>query len=219
MNILIENNVSYNHHTHGISVGETDGLTIRNNTLLNDPHVRVIENIAPRINPPAVALNVTIEDNILEPMWNWEAQTSHPGWTVGNNLFVQPDPGENYYGDLFVSPFALRATLADLRAVAGGVIETLGLGAAMTRADITLVTGPVGTTPDTCEAQLASALAALTATEVLLAGVTAERDAAEAQLSAADAALNVALTDLAASEALLTEALAKIDAVRAIVGD
>ena len=33
-NILIENNVIYNAHAHGITVGETDGLTIRNNTIL-----------------------------------------------------------------------------------------------------------------------------------------------------------------------------------------
>lgn len=32
-NVLIENNTIINHHLHGISVGESEGLTIRNNTL------------------------------------------------------------------------------------------------------------------------------------------------------------------------------------------
>ena len=39
-NILIENNVIYNAHAHGITVGETDGLTIRNNTILYNPAIR-----------------------------------------------------------------------------------------------------------------------------------------------------------------------------------
>ena len=35
-NVLIENNVIYNAHTHGITVGEADGLIIRNNTILQN---------------------------------------------------------------------------------------------------------------------------------------------------------------------------------------
>ena len=39
-NVLIENNIIYNAHTHGITVGETIGLTIDHNTALTEPGLR-----------------------------------------------------------------------------------------------------------------------------------------------------------------------------------
>ena len=137
-NILIEDNVIYNDHVHGITVDETDGLTIRNNTLLHDPSTNSPLGWAPQIRLSETSLNVTVEGNITQDVWNWETMTDQPGWTVGNNLLVQYDDpdGENYYGDLFVNALVDDATLADLRAKAGGLIETLGLGAEMTRSDI-----------------------------------------------------------------------------------
>ena len=149
LNILIEDNVIYNSHLHGITVGETDGLVVRNNTLLFDGGVSSEPNAAtmgPRITISDASLNVTITSNILEPIWNWETTASHPGWVVEQNLFVQRDDpdGEHYYGNLFVNALVDDANLADLRAVAGGEIEPLGVGAKMTRTDIdiTLEVGP-----------------------------------------------------------------------------
>ncbi len=148
-NILIEDNVIYADHGHGITVGETDGLVVSNNTLLQDPYVndpRFNSGWPPKINLNSESINVTVEGNITADAWNWETMTDQPGWAVGNNLLVQYDDpnGENYYGDLFVNPFAEDASLADLRAKAGGLIETLGIGAEMTRSDIdiTLEVGP-----------------------------------------------------------------------------
>jgi hypothetical protein len=138
-NILIEDNVIYGAHVHGITVGHTDGLVIRNNTLLYDDYTTSGPNWTPEIRTPngepisSQSINVTIEDNIAGPS------------SDGNNFVVQyTDPnGANYYGDLFVNALGEEApSLADLRALPGGVIETEGLGAEMTRSDITLEVGP-----------------------------------------------------------------------------
>jgi hypothetical protein len=66
-NIVIEDNFIYNAHLHGITVGETDGLVIRNNTLMYSFHVEGAGKgglIAPRINLNDESLNVTVELNI-----------------------------------------------------------------------------------------------------------------------------------------------------------
>jgi hypothetical protein len=126
-------------------VGETDGLTIRNNTLLHDPSTNSPLGWAPQIRLSEASLNVTLEGNITADVWNWETMTDQPSWTVGNNLLVQYDgPGrKNYYLKLFTNALGQDPDLADLRALPGGLIETLGLGAEMTRSDITLDAGPV----------------------------------------------------------------------------
>ncbi len=133
-NILIEDNVIYNAHTHGISIGETIGLTIINNTILRDKWVEGTTYHAPMIRLYGTSQDVLVEANILHKDFG------------GTQFVVQDsDPnGENYYGDLFVNALAEGATLADLRAVSGGLIETLGVGAEMTRSDIdiTLEAGP-----------------------------------------------------------------------------
>jgi hypothetical protein len=89
-------------------------------------------------------LNVTVEGNIVESTWNWDAMTSQPGWVVGDNLFVQHDDpsGANYVGELFVNALGQDPDLADLRALPDGLIVALGVGADMTRLDITLNAGP-----------------------------------------------------------------------------
>ena len=65
-NNLIEDNVIWNGHSHGISIGESDGITIRNNTLLHAPGL----NNAPTIQKPnaatAASLNKVVTGNILE---------------------------------------------------------------------------------------------------------------------------------------------------------
>ncbi len=136
-NILIEDNVIHNAHTHGITVGETIGLTIQNNTILhnsdtaNDGLVTI-----PTINIKDVSQDVLIANNILPRF----SISSAEGRVVHNNLVVQranPD-GDNYIGDLFVNGLAgSSATLADLMAVPGGLIEQLGVGSSLTRFDTT----------------------------------------------------------------------------------
>jgi hypothetical protein len=106
-NIRIEENVIINGHTHGITLGETEGAVIANNTLLRNPlfaaradrdrKVRI-----PRIKLSPASLEARITGNMAAALP--EAQ---PGWSVADNLVVQDlsprQPG--YYGDLFQNPF------------------------------------------------------------------------------------------------------------------
>ena len=106
-NIRIEENVIINGHTHGITLGETEGAVIADNTLLRHPlfatkadrdrKVRI-----PRIKLSEASLEARITGN-MAAAWP-EAQ---PGWTVAGNLAVQDlSPRRSgYYGDLFQNPF------------------------------------------------------------------------------------------------------------------
>ena len=136
-NILIEDNVIHNAHTHGITVGETVGLTIKNNTILhNSDTANDGLSSIPTINIKDVSQNVVIANNILPRL----SIVPGVGRVVENNLVAQCDSpdGANYVGDLFVDGLAgSRATLDDLRAVVGGLVDQLNVGSSLTRFDTT----------------------------------------------------------------------------------
>lgn len=128
-NITIEDQVIYNGHTHGISVGATDVISVRNNTLLENFH-----------DPAANDGSADTPTIITEHGGPWLNNTS------GNNIVSKPntyaalvvqrdDPAAaNYYSDLFVNALADgAATLQDLEALPGGLIEQLGVGSSLTR--------------------------------------------------------------------------------------
>ena len=131
-NILIEDNVIYNAHAHGITVGETDGLTIRNNTVLqNKASVNNDSVYIPGIFSADASINVSVTNNIISKLSVHSTQNT----VVENNLIVQrTDPnGPNYYGNLFVNALADgSATPADLKALPGGLIEQMGVGSSLT---------------------------------------------------------------------------------------
>ena len=136
-NILIEENVIVNGHAHGITVGETVGLTIRNNSVLHsdggnadglDASVEI-----PRISVSGVSTGVSITNNATSALTGWAGQA---GWLVHNNAFIQDQnpqaPG--YYGDIFLSSsLQLRDGLHDFRALEGGMLDQLNAGATETR--------------------------------------------------------------------------------------
>ena len=128
-NILIEDNVIYNGHVHGISIGETVGLLVQQNTLLR---ANGEKNDAPQIRALGPLIDRQTIDNILHK------------FNAGGQFLVQDtNPGGvNYYGDLFVDAMKVGATLDDLRAVTGGPIETGDFGAELTRIALPFVTGP-----------------------------------------------------------------------------
>ena len=131
-NILIEDNVIHNAHVHGITVGETHGLTIRNNTILHNAdsgNTGLVD--VPTINVAAASTEVTVTNNILPRL----PSIPSAGALVTNNLIVQSDfpDGANYVGDLFVDALAgANATLADLQAIPGGILQQLGVGSSLT---------------------------------------------------------------------------------------
>lgn len=134
--VLIENNVIVNAHSHGISVGETNGLTIINNSVLHDDGGNVdgadtgVE--IPRINVNGDSLNVNISGNLTSAI---TGALSQPGWVVTGNVMVQdqnPDaPG--YYGDLFIaSSYTGVDGLHHFRILPDQLIALTGIGAAQT---------------------------------------------------------------------------------------
>ncbi|MEJ2003095.1 MAG: right-handed parallel beta-helix repeat-containing protein, partial [Maritimibacter sp.] len=106
-NIVIENNVIYNGHVHGIAVGETDGLVISNNTLITNTQSSFIagngtENTTtdPGIFVASSSTGVVITDNITsaEP-------TAPEGSTVSGNYIIDyiNESAENYVGSVFMN--------------------------------------------------------------------------------------------------------------------
>ena len=135
-NVTIEENVIVNGHLHGITLGESDGVVIRNNTLLRNPAAARGEDLERRVRIPRIRLaadsrNVTIEGNIAGAL-----PEAGPGWRLHDNLVVQDispaRPG--HYNRLFRD--ALRGDprrLESYEYLAGGAADRPGLGSALLR--------------------------------------------------------------------------------------
>jgi hypothetical protein len=133
--ILIEENVIANAHLHGISVGETDGLTIRRNTVLRNP-VSEGEKDNPTLWTPQIRVaegsaNVTVERNVVSKVAGFEGQAD---WRVADNMPVQDrtrmEPG--FYDTLLQGDPADPSTLHYRK---GGPLDGAGIGAARLQLD------------------------------------------------------------------------------------
>lgn len=132
-NVLIEDNVIYNGHQHGISVGETIGLTIRNNSVLQADGRRVDGKDAgvetPKISVADASTGVVITGNAVAGILG---KIGQPGWTVVQNAFVQnQDPLKpGYYADVFItSTLTPNGGVNEFVALPGGMIDRLKAGA------------------------------------------------------------------------------------------
>jgi PKD repeat protein len=142
-NVVIEDNVITNGHLHGITIGETAGLAIRNNSVLHadggnvdgaDASVEI-----PQINVSSASTNVIISNNATAGIRGLDGQLD---WTLTNNAFVQDQNpfGPGFYGDVFISSsMAVEGGIHDFKALAGGMLDRLDAGAATT-----LSSGPSG---------------------------------------------------------------------------
>lgn len=131
--VLIEENTIVNAHLHGIYLGETDGLQIRNNTVVHadgaaqdgdDPSVEI-----PRIDVAGPSRNVVITQNITSAI---ETNDSPNNWTVSGNAIVQDQDrqAEGFYDRVFLpSSLSLAEDGHHFIATPGGLIDTLGAGA------------------------------------------------------------------------------------------
>ncbi|MEM1047280.1 MAG: LamG-like jellyroll fold domain-containing protein [Pseudomonadota bacterium] len=132
-NVVIEDNVILNAHAHGITVGETDGLTIKNNTLLHNADTADgAQGSVPIIQTWEASKNVIITHNVTPRIM----ERVNPNHVVQDNVLVQRDDADqqNYYGDVFVNGLAdSRATLDDLKIVPGSAAD--GYGSSLTAFD------------------------------------------------------------------------------------
>jgi len=96
-NIVIEDNIIHNNHYHGITIPESNGVKIRNNTIVNND---LGENptMRPSININDKAMNVEIANNIV-------SKVNAPSSVIKTNNFIleynNPD-SPNYVGNIFV---------------------------------------------------------------------------------------------------------------------
>jgi chitodextrinase len=137
-NVLIENNTIYNGHLHGITVGETDGLVISGNSVLeskdqNNPTNSDSPLWTPSIRVAANSTDVAITGNAVATITGYSDQS---GWTVKGNAFVQANnpyaPG--YYGDVFIdSTLSSSDSAHHFVALPGSMLEALNAGSALTQ--------------------------------------------------------------------------------------
>ncbi|WP_146592175.1 right-handed parallel beta-helix repeat-containing protein [Puniceibacterium confluentis] len=133
-NVLIEGNMILNAHLHGITVGETDGLVIRNNTVVRNARSEgAAENPAlwtPQIRVAEGSRDVAIQRNVTAKL---SGPGSQPDWQVADNLFVQDRDrmGPGFYGTVF-GPEALSRPdrPASFAPHPGGPLDGSGIGAA-----------------------------------------------------------------------------------------
>ncbi|WP_209509793.1 MULTISPECIES: right-handed parallel beta-helix repeat-containing protein [unclassified Ruegeria] len=99
-NVLIENNMIYNAHTHGISVHGIDNLSIRKNSVIRVRRAEKGKVTVPRINVSG-STYVVIEQNAVGGIIGYKNQKD---WVVLNNVIIQDQspsaPG--YYDREFI---------------------------------------------------------------------------------------------------------------------
>ena len=140
-NILIEENLILNNSSHGITVGETNGLIIRNNTVL-DADTSLSSSVnTPKINLAPLSTNVTVEANVTAAITGYVDQHD---WVVSNNVRVQnTDPNAlGYYESEFINS-SLSGDITDYIVDPNSTIAQLDAGASRLHLD---------TTPDTIRA-------------------------------------------------------------------
>ncbi len=137
-NIVIEDNVIVNAHPHGITVGETLGLAIRNNSVLRNARAAG-EGHRPSFWTPRIRVAKTSEDvrilrNVTASVVGYEGQR---GWQVDGNLLVQDEgrmqPG--FYGTVFgAAALSAPERIESFAPRRGGPLDGTGIGAARLRA-------------------------------------------------------------------------------------
>ncbi len=107
-NISISNNLIHNSHAHGITVGETNGVQIRNNTLFKNPSSLMIDDPlgheveAPRIRISEASKDVIIEKNIVEIIEAPEESIYDKNVKHNSDLWWSAE----YQGKLFIDPLS-----------------------------------------------------------------------------------------------------------------
>jgi hypothetical protein len=105
-NVTISQNVIINAHLHGITVGETSGLTITNNTVVRNPASEgPDDNIVlwmPQIRVAEGARDVRIAYNVVAKIAGFADQVD---WSIADNLFVQDNSRarDGFYEKVFMA--------------------------------------------------------------------------------------------------------------------
>lgn len=132
-NVTIEDNVIINAHLHGISVGETAGLRIMNNSVIRNARSQGKEDNpglwTPQIRVAPTSTDVVITKNVTSKITGYDTQAD---WTVADNFLTQDrapaQPG--FYDQVFVAARSGDPTnLASFTYLSGGPLDGAGIGA------------------------------------------------------------------------------------------
>lgn len=134
-NVTIENNVIINAHLHGITVGETRGLTIRNNSVLRNARSEG-EQKNPGLWTPGIRIapnseQVDVSWNVFHKIVGYKDQK---GWSVTDNFEVQDtQPSQSgFYDDVFVAARTGNPqNLASFRYLPTGPLDGAGIGSSL----------------------------------------------------------------------------------------
>ena len=134
-NVTIEGNAIINAHLHGITMGETAGLVIRNNSVLRNARSEgEADNPVlwiPQIRVAPTSTEVVVERNVTSKIVGYETQGD---WTVAGNLDVQDRfPGQpGFYDQVFVAARSGDpSNLGSFAPLAGGPLDGTGIGSAL----------------------------------------------------------------------------------------
>ena len=132
-NVSITDNVIINAHLHGITVGETAGLTIANNSVIRNAASQGKEDNPalwnPQIRIAPISTDVTVIKNVVSKIAGYDTQAD---WTVSDNLAIQDRfPGQpGFYDTVFVAARSGDPTnLASFVSLKGGPLDGAGIGA------------------------------------------------------------------------------------------
>ena len=130
-NIEVTGNVIVGGHTHGIKVGQADGLVVANNTLVTPPEAGMP---APRIWVDPLSTDVAITGNMAERI---EGTDDASSWSVGNNMILQHDDpyDQSHYDQVFLNSSDVTNAPEDLTLLPGSAADLANVGAPMLRHD------------------------------------------------------------------------------------
>ncbi len=122
-NVLIEGNIIYNGHFHGVSIYGVDGLTVTKNSVLHVDDKTLTGGIEiPVINISSGSKNVTIDHNAVSQVLGYNGQSD---WNVSNNALIQP----NQYDQMFTYHATAAADGQNQYGVKpGSLVDTLNAG-------------------------------------------------------------------------------------------
>lgn len=126
--VTIEENLISNAHLHGITVGETEGLTIRRNTVVRNARSEgARKNVSlwtPMILVAEASRDVRIEANVVAGIGGYENQA---GWKVARNFLVQDRTRveAGFYQTVFSGDPAEPLSLSYRK---GGPLDGAGIG-------------------------------------------------------------------------------------------
>jgi hypothetical protein len=136
-NIEVSDNLIRNYHLHGISIGETHGVKIVNNTLIQARETPAETGLlhVPQINVVPRSTKVEIVNNISPEPPN-AGQPIGRQWKIKGNVLAQrhKESGNNAYGSVFVNALSESAvTIEDLQVLPFKTVIPKGVGSSYSR--------------------------------------------------------------------------------------